>query len=108
MAFAGLKLANKPSCWRIANSPVSGLNSRGLPSHLGPPIAAIKIESAALQLFKVLSGQGVPSASMAQPPNNCSSKSKVTPLVLPAATKALTVAVVISGPMPSPGSSVIL
>ena len=73
MAFAGRKLAKSPSSWRIASSPVSGLNSRGLPSHLGPPMAAIRMESAAWQDLRVSSGHGVPAASMAQPPSSCSS-----------------------------------
>ena len=87
----------------MASSPVSGRSSRGLPSHFGPPMAAMRMESAAWQLLSVASGQGEPVASMAQPPRSCSSNSKLTPAVSPAATRAFTVAAVISGPMPSPG-----
>ena len=51
--MAGRRLAKRPRDLRIFRRPVSGLLSRGLPSHLGPPIAANITESDAFIIFSV-------------------------------------------------------
>ena len=105
--FAGRKLANKPISFLIFNNPDSGRNSRGLLSHLYPPIQANNTESLDKHCCKLSSGNGSLTASIAAPPINASFNSKVKPDFSHNAVNATLVAAVISGPIPSPGNNVI-
>lgn len=71
-----------------------------------PPMAASRTASLCLHCDKVSSGRGCPVASMAAPPMSASVNSKCCCSALPAASRACRATLVISGPMPSPGSTV--
>ena len=101
--IAGRKLPNRPNSERIPNKPFSGRIAISRPSHLGPPTAPSKIASQALALDKVSSGNGLPVASMALPPNKAESMFKSRPNLSLQASSTLTASLMISGPMPSPG-----
>ena len=78
----------------------------GYQQHVYPPMAARSTASLCLHCDKVSSGRGCPVASMAAPPMSASVNSKCCCSALPAASRACRATLVISGPMPSPGSTV--
>jgi hypothetical protein len=73
-----------------------------------PPMAASSTESQDLHTSSVSAGSGDPVASMAAPPMSASRNSNSCPSALPAAVSTLSAAFMISGPMPSPGSTATL
>ena len=103
-ARTGRRLAYRPSALRSPSSPCSGRGASGsVVSHCGPPTAASRTASAARQAASVSSVSAVPWASIDAPPNGCSAKAKS-----PTRDRTSRVGAVISGPIPSPGSTAML
>ena len=107
MNLTGRRLAKTPSAERNCRSPCSGLTCAFGFDHFGPPTAPSNIASLSLQLEIVLAGSGSPVASIAAPPMLCSLKLNVWPCREAMISSSLRPASVTSGPMPSPGRSVI-
>ena len=82
--------------------------NRGQAKSTLPPMAASSTESLALHVASVSSGNGLPVASIAAPPMSAVVNWNVCPSFLPASSSTLSATSVISGPMPSPGSTAIL
>ena len=106
--FTGLIFAKSSSSDLNLNSPVSGLLSLGRMSNLGSPIAASRTASDSLQAFRVLSGRGSFSFSIALPPKQSSWKLKLSRCFSSIFSNTFKVTFVISGPIPSPESRTIL
>ena len=77
-------------------------------SHFGPPTAPKNTASDARQASRVSSGYGSPTASIAAPPKSCSVNSSEKPWALAAPSSTRIAACVTSGPIPSPGRTVIV
>eukprot|EP00982_Pelagococcus_subviridis_P017298 31529-Pelagococcus_subviridis.AAC.20 len=106
--FAGRRFANTPRPARRPRSPCSGRCSAGSVSHLYPPIAARRTASEAWHVASVSGGRGIPVASIAAPPTSASVKSNAMSCWEPTSTRHVFATAMISGPMPSPGRSVML
>ena len=102
-------LAKRPRALRIFSSPCSGLTlAVGSLSYFGSPIAPKRTASDSMHTLCVESGYGSPWRSIATAPisaylytNSCENLSAT-------ASRAFTACAVISGPMPSPGSTAIV
>src|SRR5574343_918333 len=105
--MAGRRLAKRFKCLRMPSRPRTGRCSRGSVSHCGPPTAPSSTASAALALVRVSAGYGSPVASTAQPPSRPVVISRFRPSLFKASSTR-TASAVISGPIPSPGSTRIL
>src|SRR6478672_4873730 len=103
-ARTGRRFAYRPSSLRSPSSPCSGRGASGsVVSHRGPPTAASRTASALRHAARVSSVSAVPWASIDAPPKGCSAKAKS-----PRRDSTSSVGAVISGPIPSPGSTAML
>ena len=66
--IAGRKFANKSSSFLILSNPLSGLCSKGRPSHFGPPTAPRRIASELNASDRTLSVSGSLYLSIDSPP----------------------------------------
>src|ERR1700722_1762772 len=101
--MAGRKFANNCRCLRKPRMACSGRSERSSESYFQSPTAPNRIASACFASSSVDSGSGWPFASYPAPPTGASSISNVSP----SAFRTFTASFMISGPMPSPGSTAI-
>src|SRR5262245_28639380 len=99
--MAGRRFAYTSSSRRRPIRPASGRAEP--PSHFGPPTAPNSTASAARQASSVSDGSGSPTASIAAPPNACSSTESSSG----SASRTATATAITSGPIPSPGRQTI-
>ena len=102
----GRTFANTSSSARSASRPISGRTSPV--SHRGPPTAPFSTASACLTAVRTWGGNGSPCVSMAFPPNGYCAVSYEKPKAVAATSSTRRVSRIVSGPMPSPGSTAIL
>ena len=107
MTLTGRILAKTLISARSFKSPCSGRTLALGSDHFGPPTAPRITASLSLQLDIVLAGKGSPVASIAAPPMGCSLKLKLWPCRDAMTSRSLRAEFVTSGPIPSPGKSVI-
>ena len=107
MTLTGRMLAKTLNSARSFKSPCSGRTLALGSDHCGPPTAPRITASLSLQLDIVLAGKGSPVASIAAPPINCSLKLKLWPCRDAMTSRSSRPEFVTSGPIPSPGRSVI-
>ena len=105
---AGLKLENRFRLFLSLRSACSGFLLCSTLSHLGPPTAPRKTESASKHSDKVSSVNGIPYLSIDIPPTYFSIISNSKSFNSEMAFNILTAEDVISGPIPSPGNVIIL
>ena len=105
--LTGRRLAKTPRTERNFRSPCSGRTVAFGSDHFGPPTAPNKMAALSSQLEIVSGGNGSPVASMAAPPISCSLKLNVCPCREAMVSRILRPSSVTSGPIPSPGRSVI-
>ena len=104
----GRILANRPNFLRIASKPCSGRTfAVGSLSNFGSPTLANSTASASMQVWKVSSGNGSPTSSMACAPHRASLYETSCPNFSATADITATPCSIISGPMPSPANTAI-
>src|SRR3569832_1635146 len=106
LTATGRRFAYRPSPLRMASSPCSGRTLPRGSSHFGPPTAPSSTASAPRADSRVASGSAVPVASMAAPPIRASRVSNSWPKRLATADRTFKASLVTSGPIPSPGRTV--